>query len=255
MQNLLKYKELIIQLVKRDIKLKYRRSFLGYLWSILNPLLMMLVMTIVFSRLFRFDIPNYAVYLLTGQTMFNFMTESTTMAIGSIMASAPLIKKTYVPKYIFPVSKVTSSLVNLLFSLVALLLVMIITGVKFTWWVFMFPFIIIQIYIFCLGLGLFLAQAVVFFRDIQYIYGVLTTVWMYLTPVFYPASILPDNFRNLVLFGNPMYYYISQFRDVMLYGQISDYRIVLGGIGFACCFLLLGVWTFKKTQDKFILYI
>lgn len=255
MNSIFKYKELVIQLVKRDIKLKYRRSFLGYLWSILNPLLMMLVLTVVFSQLFRFDIPNFAVYLLTGQTMFNFMTEATTMAIASIMTSAPLIKKTYVPKYIFPLSKVTSSLVNMLFSFVALWIVMLITGVRFTLWFFLFPFVVVQLYIFCLGLGLFLSQAAVFFRDIQYIYGVLTTIWMYLTPVIYPISILPDSIRNIVLYSNPMYYYITQFRDIMLYGQFSDWNIILGGLGFAIFFLLLGIWAFNKSQDKFILYI
>ena len=117
--ELLHYKELLRQLVIKDIKLHYRRSYLGYIWSILNPLLMMTVLVIVFSQLFRFDIPNFAVYLLGGQVLFSFLSEATTMAVSSIVGNAPLLKKTYVPKYIFTISKVTSSLVNLLFSRVA----------------------------------------------------------------------------------------------------------------------------------------
>lgn len=255
LQGFYNYKELLSQLVIRDIKLKYRRSFLGYLWSVLNPLLIMLVLSIVFSQIFRFDIPNFAVYLLTGQVMFNFMTESTTMAIGSIILNAALIKKTYVPKYIFSVSKVTSSLVNMLFALAALWIVMLITGVQITAWILFFPIVIIEVYIFSLGLGLFLAQAAVFFRDIQYIYGVVTTAWMYLTPLFYPTTILPEGLRDFVLYWNPMYYYVTQFRDAMLYGQAPEPYLIYGGIGFALIFLILGIWSFKRAQDKFILYI
>lgn len=255
LQGFYKYKELLQQLVTRDVKLKYRRSFLGYLWSVLNPLLIMIVLSIVFSQIFKYDIPNFSVYLLTGQVIFNFMNESTTMAIGSIMVNSALIKKTYVPKYIFPVSKITSSLVNMLFSFVALWVVMIITGVKITAWFLVFPFVIIELYVFCLGLGLFLAQAAVFFRDIQYIYGVITTAWMYLTPIFYPTTILPEGLKSFVLYWNPMYYYVTQFRDTMLYGQLSEPYLIFGGIGFAIVFLILGIWSFLHNQDKFILYI
>ena len=131
--ELIKYKDLLWQLVSKDIKLKYRRSYLGYIWSILNPLLTMMVLVVVFSNLFRFDIPNFAVYLLTGQVIFGFVSESTNLSASSITGNASLLKKTYVPKYIFTVSKVTSSLVNLLFSMIALILVLIITKTSVTW--------------------------------------------------------------------------------------------------------------------------
>ncbi|MGE5495703.1 MAG: ABC transporter permease [Burkholderiales bacterium] len=256
-QGFLQYKELLKQLVSRDIKLKYRRSFLGYLWSVLNPLLIMMVLSFVFAYLFegKFAVPNFAVYLLTGQVIFNFMSESTSLAIGSITTNAALIKKTYVPKYIFTVSKVTSTLVNFLFSMVALWIVMLVTGVRITLWFLMFPVIIIEVYIFSLGLGLFLAQAAVFFRDIQYIYGVLLTAWMYMTPLFYPIDILHGVIRNVVLYWNPMYYYVKQFRDAVLYGQMSEPYLIIGGVAFAIVFLALGIITFVRNQDKFILYI
>ena len=152
--ELFNYRELLNQLVIKDIKLKYRRSYLGYIWSILNPLLMMFVLVIVFSNLFKFDIPNFAVYLLTGQVIFGFIAEATSMAVNSITSNASLLKKTYVPKYIFTIAKVTSSLVNLLFSLVALVLVMIFTQVEPTLNILWFPIVILQVYIFGLGISL-----------------------------------------------------------------------------------------------------
>jgi ABC-type polysaccharide/polyol phosphate export systems, permease component len=250
-----KYRELLFQLVSRDIKIKYRRSFLGYLWSVLNPLLIMLVMTVVFSQLFNIKAPNYPVYFLTGQVMFNFMSEATTLASGSIILNSALIKKTYVPKYIFSMAKVSSSLVNMLFSLGALWLVMAFTGVKITLWFLLFPVVVLELYVFSLGLGLFLAQAMVFFRDVQYLYGVIVTVWMYLTPIIYTVDKIPVWLQNIILYWNPMYYYVAQFRNTMLYGQASEPYLVLGGIGFALVFLAFGLWTFRRNQHKFILYI
>lgn len=253
--GLFAYKDLVKQLVTKDIKLKYRRSFLGYLWSILNPLLIMAVMVVVFSQIFRFDVENYPVYLIIGQTLFNFMSEATNQAIYSILGNAPLLKKVYVPKYIFTLSRVTSSLVNLVFSLGAMLIVFIVTKVQFSWYMLLIPIVLIELYIFCLGLGLFLAQAAVFFRDIQYIYSVFITVWMYLTPVFYPITILPDNIRNLVVSLNPMYFYIDQFRTIVLEQQFPASGSMIGGIVAAVIALCVGIWSFLKTQDKFILYI
>ncbi len=249
------YKDLVKQLVTKDIKLKYRRSFLGYLWSILNPLLIMAVMVIVFSQVFRFEVENYPVYLIIGQTLFNFMSESTGQAIYSILGNAPLLKKVYVPKYIFTLSKVTSSLVNLVFALGAMLIVFIVSRIQFSFYMLLIPLILLELYVFCLGLGMFLAQAAVFFRDIQYIYNVFITVWMYLTPIFYPISILPDNIKNIVVNVNPMYFYIEQFRTIVLEQQLPSMHILIGGCLAAIIALLLGIWSFLKAQDKFILYI
>lgn len=255
LQSFFHYKELLVQLVTRDIKIKYRRSVLGYLWSVLNPLLIMLVMTAVFSTLFNMRAPNYPVYFLSGQVMFNFMSEATTLASSSIVLNASLLKKTYVPKYIFPFAKVSSSLVNMLFSLGALWIVMAITGVKITLWFLLFPIVILELYVFSLGLGLFLAQAMVFFRDVQYLYGVIVTAWMYLTPIIYTVDKVPVWLQNLIMYWNPMYYYVAQFRNTMLNGQASEPYLVLGGIAFALVFLAFGLWSFRRSQHKFILYI
>ena len=248
------YRDLLKQLVIRDIKLKYRRSFLGYVWSILNPLLLMLVLVVVFSNLFRFDIPHFPVYLVTGNVLFNFMMEATTMAIGSITGSASLIKKTYVPKYIFPLSRVTSSLVNMLFSMVALVLVVLVTRIDITPYMLLSPIVIIEVYVFSLGLGLFLSAAAVYFRDIQYLWGVFTTMWCYLTPLFYPVSIIPEQYRAIYC-ANPMYGYIAQFRDIVLYGKMLQLPMFFEGCAVALGALVIGAWTFMEIQDNFILYI
>lgn len=253
--GLYQYRDLLKQLVARDVKLKYRRSFLGYVWSILNPLLLMMVLVIVFSNLFRFDIPHFPVYLLTGNVIFGFMNEATTMAIASITGSASLIKKTYVPKYIFPLSRVTSSLVNMIFSMTALVLVVLITRVPVTPYILLCPIVILEVYIFSLGLGLFLSASSVFFRDIQYLWGVFMTMWTYLTPIFYPVSIIPKRYAHIYKLINPMYSYIAQFRDIVLYGQMFDMRILIYGVVVAFAALIAGSWMFMRSQDNFILYI
>lgn len=256
LQRFFAFDELLKQLIIRDVKLKYRRSYLGYLWSILNPLIMMIVLVTVFSNLFsRFDIPNYPLYLISGQILFSLMVESTNMSIGSIIGNAHLIKKTYVPKYIFTMSKVSSSLVNALFSLGALLIVMIMTRADFSWNLLLIPFVILQVFIFSLGLSMFLSAAAVFFRDIQYLWGVFVSMWLYLTPIFYPTNIIPENYQLLYKNANPMYLYIEQFRDIVLYAKLPNVYSVLIGFWLALLVLLIGSWYFNKKQDEFILYI
>lgn len=254
-QNFWRYKDLMAQLVSRDIKLKYRRSFLGYLWSVLNPLLIMCVMTVVFSTMFKRNIENFPVYLFCGQLMFNFMNTSTHQAIYSITGNASLLKKTYVPKYIFTVSKISSGLVDFFFSLGALLLVMIVTRAKFSFYLLLVPVVAFELYVFCVGLGMFLAQANVFFRDIQYIYNAVTTAWMYLTPIFYPIDALPENVMWLIKHLNPMYFYVGQFRDLVYYCQLPGPKIIFAGCVTSLLMLFIGIKSFMKTQDNFILYI
>ena len=228
---------------------------MGYLWSILNPLLVMVIMVIVFSSMFRSDIQNFPVYLIIGQTLFGFMSESTNQAIGSITGNAALLKKTYVPKYVFTVSKVTSSFVNTLFALGALVIVFVVCQVSVNIYYLFIPLILVQEYVFCLGLGMLLAQSSVFFRDIQYIYNAIITAWTYLTPLFYPISLLPDQLRYMVETFNPMYFYITQFRQIVLEGRMPEPYLIEAGCIVAIGALFIGTWAFLKTQDKFILYI
>ena len=249
------YRDLLKLLVTKDIKLKYRRSVLGYLWSILNPLLIMTVMSVVFSTMFKRNIENFPVYLFCGQLLFNFMNSSTHQAIYSITNNAALLKKTYVPRYIFTIAKITSGMMDLVFSLGALIIVMLITGARFSWTCLLFPFVIVQLYLFCVGLGLFLAQANVFFRDIQYIYNAVTTAWVYLTPIFYPMDALPEHLQWFIKHCNPMYFYVGQFRDLIYSGYLPGWKIITAGCVTAVVALVIGIWSFKRSQDKFILYI
>lgn len=259
-KGFIRFKDLMGELVSRDLKLKYRRSVLGYLWSVLNPLFIMIIMAIVFSHMFhRGNISNFPVYLMSGQVMFNFMNLTTKGSIQSINGSASLLKKTYVPKYVFTVSKVFSGVIDCIFSMGALLIVMLFTHGEFSWRLLLFPAVLLQNFIFTLGLSLFLAATNVFFRDIQYIYNAITTAWLYLTPMFYPIEVLPDTLQYCVSHFNPMYSYVSQFRCLTMPGfvpgGIGMVPLIIIGVISAFVMLLIGLWTFLKTQDKFILYI
>ena len=249
-----RYKHLLRLLVKRDFISRYRKSVLGVLWSLLNPLLTMLVMTLVFSYIFRFQIENFPVYLLSGQIIFGFFNESTTQAMNSVISNEGIIKKVYVPKYVFPVARVLSSLVNLLFSLIAFLLVFIITRAPFHWTILLLPIPIIYTFVFSCGVAMLLSSLAVFFRDLQYLYGVFLTLLMYLTPLFYPVEILPEALLPFMGF-NPIYHFIDYVRCVALYGTIPDLWSNIVCIGFALAALCCGVYVFMTQQEKYILHL
>lgn len=249
-----KYRFLIRQLVSRDFKTKYKRSVLGVFWSFLNPLLTMIVQYVVFSNLFRFDIPHYPVYLITGIVFFNFFSEATGMALGSIVGNAGLITKVYVPKYIYPLTRILSSLVNLLISLIPLMLVALVSGLRPTKAYLLVPFALLCLAVFCLGVGLLLAAAMVFFRDVQFLWGVLSMIWMYLTPIFYPASILPERVA-WVLKVNPLYYFITFARTCVMDGISPEPIVYVQSFLMALGALLVGALVFRKAQDRFVLYL
>ena len=254
LQRLNKYKPLIHELVTRDLKIKYRRSFLGYVWSLLNPLMMMTIMSIVFSYMFRFDIPNYPLYLICGQTLWSFFNESTNASMMSVIANGPLIRKVYIPKYIFPVSRVLSSFVTMGFSLVAILIVMLVTRVPFSWKLILLPVPLAFLLLFCMGIGMALSAFAVYFRDVLHLYTVVCMAWMYVTPIFYPVSALPEKVAFFFQF-NPMYHYVTFFRDVVLNGAIPGATIWLGTVGFGILSFAAGMLVFRKLQRNFILYV
>lgn len=249
-----KYRFLIRQLVARDFKTKYKRSVLGVLWSFLNPLLTMCVQYFVFSTIFKNDIENFAVYLLIGVVCFNFFTESCGMALTSILSNANLITKVYMPKYIYPLTRVMSSVVNLGISLLPLAAVALLTGTPFRKSVLLSAWFFACLIVFSLGLGMLLSAAMVFFRDTQFLWGVLSMVWMYATPIFYPETILPENFR-FVLRINPLYYFLQDIRMCILYGRSPEPFAYFQCLLIALGMLLLGAWIFRKSQDRFVLYL
>lgn len=254
LQHLTQYQPLLNELVVRDLKLKYRRSILGYIWSLLNPLLMMTIMTMVFSYMFRFDIPNYPLYLICGQTLWSFLSESTSMAMQSVLANGSLIRKVYIPKYIFPIARVMSSFVTMTFSLVAILIVMVATGVPLSWELLLVPLALLFLLIFCMGIGMILSAMAVYFRDIVHLYGVLTMAWMYVTPIFYPISALPEEISYYIQF-NPMYHYLTFFRSLVLYGAPPSADVWFWCIFCSILSFLIGILVFRRLQRNFILYV
>ena len=249
-----RYGFLIRQLVSRDFKTKYKRSALGMAWSFLNPLLTMAVQYVVFSTLFKSDIPNYPVYLLSGIVFFNFFNEAVSMGMTSITGNASLIKKVYMPKYIYPVSRILSSMVNFALAIIPLLLVMVITGTAFTPALLLLIFDMLCLLGFVTGMSLLLTTSMTFFQDTQFLWGVISMMWMYMTPLFYPESIIPAQFLT-AYHMNPMYQYITFARICIIDGLSPEPMAYLWCILSSMVVLGLGILTFKRQQDKFVLYL
>jgi len=245
---------IVSSLVSKEFKLKYRRSILGVLWSILNPLLMMVVLSAVFSFVFKFEIENFALYLILGWTLFNFMSDATQGAMNSILNSAPLIKKIRIEKMLFPISRVLFSLVNFAIALIAVLVVFIFSQHLPTLNILFLPLLLVYVFLFSLGIGLLLASLAVFFRDVLHIWGVFLMAWMYATPIIYPVQILKDWMMQVMQF-NPLYHFVTYFREIALWGTTPSLINNLICLGFALTALALGFFVFRKTQKRFILHV
>jgi ABC-type polysaccharide/polyol phosphate export permease len=200
--------------------------------------------------------PDFPVYLLSGQLIFGFFNESTSMAMESILIGSGLIKKVYIPKYIFPLEKIIFSLVNTFFSILSLVVIIIIMGAPVSPWALLSPVVIVLLFVFNLGVGLILSSLVVFFRDIKHLYGIFTLALTYLTPIFYSETIMYGNEIVLrIIRLNPMYWFVRLFRDLVVYGNPPEMRTwaICGGVSVLALFI--GFFVLKKTQDKFILHI
>lgn len=248
------YRDLLWEFVKKDIKLKYRNSFLGILWSMLNPLLIMIVLTFIFSNLFKNKIPNFPVYCLSGRLIYDFFAQSTNQCMNSITGKSSLIKKIYVPRYLYPLSRTISSFIIFLISLIPLFAIMITTKVHFTKETLLIIYPLICLFFISLGIGMILATINVFFRDMQHLYSVVLLIIMYASSIFYSADIInPKYVRILNL--NPIFPVIKVFRDCIIYGEVTAvYSWVLIAV-YAVLAMMIGVIVFYKKQDKFILHI
>lgn len=254
--NLKKYSFLLGQLVSRDFKVKYKRSVLGIIWSLLYPVLNMAVLALVFSKMFKFSTPgvNYLVYVLSGLVMFNYFSEASNLCMSSVVANFPLINKIYIPKYIFPLSKCLFVGINFLLTLIPLYIVILATGTGVNIYHLVLPYAYICLFIFTLGFGLILSTVSVFLRDMFYIYGIVLTLWTYLTPIMYDISLISEKLQIFFKL-NPLYQYIHFIREIILYHRLPS------GLSFAACgisalvFLIIGLIVFKKNQDKFIYYV
>ncbi len=258
-----KDKFILKQLVTKDFKIKYRRSVLGVAWSVLNPLLMMIVMSIVFSTIFAQGrngsvTPElYPLYLIVGNVTFSVMSESTNQALMSIIWASSLLKKVKVHRWVFPVQKVLFSLVNFSFSLVAVALVMLFFRVVPTWHLILLPVCLLLLMCFCMGLGMMLSALAVFFRDVMHLWTVVITAWMYLTPIFWTTDYISQmaHWIQVLVVVNPMYNYLQFMRDIFLFNTVPSALTFGLCVAWAILALAIGYTVFHKTEHKFILYI
>ncbi len=254
LKNFQKFRPLLGELVIRDVKIKYRKSVLGVLWTLLNPLMMMIVLSVVFSHLLRFNVENYPVYILSGQVMYNFFSESTSSAMTSILNNAPLIKKVYIPKYLFTLARIASSVINIMASFSALILVMVFMRMELHYTLFLGVIPILCMILLATGVGLILATVTVKFRDIMHLYSVFLTALTYLCPVIYPMSFLEGSSLVYTIVSiNPLTIIMNMFRDLVIYGMMPSAGAFLVAIGVSVIVLLIGLIVFYKNQDKFIL--
>lgn len=251
------------QLVGKDFKIKYRRSFLGVAWSVLNPLLMMIVMAIVFTTIFAqgrngsITPEMYPLYLIVGNVTFAVMSDSTSQALSSIIQASSLLKKVKVHRFVFPVQKVLFSLVNFAFSLIAVAIVMLWFRVVPTWHLLLLPVCLILLMFFCMGVGLLLSAATVFFRDVMHLWSVVLTAWTYFTPIFWTTDYIlkMPHILRVLMYANPMYNYLQFMRDIFLF-QTCPTPLEFGlCVAWAVIAMAIGYTVFHKNEHKFILYI
>lgn len=249
-----RYRQLIWALALKELKIRYKRSVLGFLWALLNPAFMMLVLTLVFASIMRFPIPHYAIFLLSVLLPWTFFAQSLSYAVEAIVTNGDLIKKVAVPKLVFPMAAVVSNIINLLLSLIPLALLVPILRHPFYWTWFYLPVPVLALVIFTMGMTFFFAAANVFYRDVSHILQVLLSAWFYVTPIIYPIDMIGQKYR-WILKLNPIIYVINGFRLSVYYGQLPKAPSIVAS--FVCAFvsLLIGFAVFRKYQEKFVYYV
>ena len=250
----MQYQFLLSELVKKGIKLKYRRSYLGMIWSLLEPLLTMIVLTIVFGTLYGNTDKTFPVYILTGRLLYSFFSQATKAALKSIRQNSAMIKKVYVPKYLYPLSSVLFNYVIFLISLIVLAVVSVVLGVKPTTHLWQSLVALVLILFISYGCGMILATIGVFFRDMEYLWSVALMLVMYTCAIFYYPSKLLKSGWAWILKYNPLYCVIDIFRSGV-FGEPMNIDYLIYTVAFAVLSMLIGLICFKKKQDDFILYI
>jgi homopolymeric O-antigen transport system permease protein len=249
LKELVRYRSLLRNLVSRDLKVRYKRSFLGVAWTMMNPLLMMAVFTFVFSKILKVPVQNFTVFFLSAYLLWNFVGQTSSWATGCLLGYAPLIRKIYVPKEVFVIATVLAGLVNLLLSLAPLALIMIVIGHPFRASLWFLPVPMLLATLFALGLGLLLAPLCVLFADAVQIYQVVLTAWFYVTPIMYPMDLVPAGYRRLV-WANPMSYLVEAFREPIYGGTLPSLATIGTASIFSLGTLLVGWLVFERTSDR-----
>ena len=248
--ELVRYRDLLRILIAKIIKSRYKRSALGVLWALLNPLLTMAVLTIAFSALFKGAVANYPLYILSGLICWNFLNQTTLLAMSSLVWSGPLLRRVYVPRTIFAVASVGHGLVHLVLTMVPLVAIMVIMRQHFyaTWW--FVPIALLLLAAFSLGVALFMSTLAVFFMDVLDLYQVFLQAWFFLTPIMYPESIFPAQYAWILRF-NPMHHLLELFRAPILLGHLPAAGTVLAACAWAFGALAVGWFTIARKADEF----
>ena len=257
-ENFKKYRFLLTELVKKDIKLKYRRSKLGILWTLIEPILTTIVLTIVYSGFRGKSDPTFPVYILSGRLLFAFFSGGTKAAARSIRTNSSMMRKVYVPKYMYPLATILSNFIIFLISLVVLVGAAIIMPININWHVFLGIIPLVILFFITLGTGMILATAQVFFRDLEYLWGVITTLIMYCSGIFYKIEDMGSGRKTTgmlqtIMDWNPIYAVIKNFRCCVYLGIGMDYHALAYSIVVAVVLFSIGIYVFFKRQDEFIL--
>lgn len=249
-----RYRELLWNLVSRDIKVRYKRSVLGLFWTILQPVLMTLVFTIVFSAALRVPGKNTPLYLISGYALWNFMAQATIQSMTVLASNGALIKRVALPRSVFVVSALFSSLINFLFTLIPIFVLMLITSQPLTPSLLFLPVPILLTALFALGVSLLLAPLALFFDDINHFYQVVVTMWLFLTPVVYFVTNIPAQYQFIIQ-SNPMTWLLELFRAPIYYGAMPDLTTLLLASGVAVLTLAVGGWSFARLSSRFVYYL
>lgn len=253
-KKLKQYQFLFEELVKRDFKQKYKRTILGMAWSILSPLLTLLVMSLVFSHFFARGMEHYTIYLFCGNLVFSFFNDSTTQGMGSLLSNAPIFTKVNVPKYLFLFSRNIQTLINFALTLCVFFFFCIFDHIAFTWKFIMLLYPILLLLLFNIGVGMILSALFVFFRDIQYLWSVFTMLLMYMSAIFYTIDTFPAKIQRLFL-ANPIYVFIKYFRCIVLEASIPSLQFHLLLLIETALVLGIGALIYKKYNTKFLYYV
>jgi ABC-type polysaccharide/polyol phosphate export permease len=250
--EVLNFKDLLKMLVRLSVTIRYKRSWLGIAWTLINPLLHMGVLTVAFSTLFATHLPRYPVYVFTGLMIMEFFGQTTTFAVNQLVWGSPLLSRVWLPAAVFPLSAIGSGVVNFLLEMLPLGVVMAISGSHFSWHALFFPVPLFLLAIFSLGISLVLASLALHFHDVVNMWNVLLRAWYFLTPIMYPESIFPQKYR-IFLEANPLYHILRCFREPLLEGHLPTLDTLLLATGVSFVALALGWWVFSRHRFEFAL--
>ena len=253
-QEIRRNRELIWALAMKELRVRYKRSVLGFLWALLNPLLMMVILALVFSTVMRIGINQYAIFLLSALVPWTFFAQSLSYAVESIVGNADLLKKIYVGKSVFPVAAVLSNIINFFLSMIPLVFVLAVLRFPFHWtWIYL-PVPLLGLILFATGCGFFCAAANVFFRDVSHIIQIVLSAWFYFSPVIYSLDFVPARY-HLLFRLNPMLYILNGFRLAIYYGQLPTLQSAIASVGCGVGALWAGYYVFRRNQDIFVFYV